>query len=152
DGIPDGLELKLGTNPLNPDTDGDGIPDGVEIKLGLNPLVPDVTTTVQGRVVDGSNHPVAGGAGGAVRPPTRGTDSTGFFSIQNVPAHIGLITIIARTTQNNLVLEGQSGATTPVDSSITNVGVIQLGRSNNSVSGVVTDVKNRVVANVQVSI
>ena len=38
DGIPDALELALGTDPLNADTDGDGIPDGVELLLGSDPL------------------------------------------------------------------------------------------------------------------
>jgi len=30
DGLLDGAELQLGTDPLNPDTDGDGILDGVD--------------------------------------------------------------------------------------------------------------------------
>ncbi len=30
DGLPDALELQLGTDPANPDTDGDGAPDGVD--------------------------------------------------------------------------------------------------------------------------
>jgi len=30
DGIPDPRELRIGTDPNNPDTDGDGIPDGLE--------------------------------------------------------------------------------------------------------------------------
>ena len=43
DGLTDAEELALGTDPLNPDTDGDGFSDGVEVrfaKLGanLNPL------------------------------------------------------------------------------------------------------------------
>jgi Bacterial TSP3 repeat len=31
DGLPDSVELKLGTNPNNADSDGDGIKDGVEV-------------------------------------------------------------------------------------------------------------------------
>ena len=34
DGIPDLLELELGTNPFDYDTDGDGLPDGYEVMLG----------------------------------------------------------------------------------------------------------------------
>lgn len=30
DGLPDALELQLGSDPLDPDSDGDGVPDGVE--------------------------------------------------------------------------------------------------------------------------
>jgi hypothetical protein len=152
DGIPDGLEIKLGTNPLNPDTDGDGIPDGIELKLGLDPLVPDVTTTVQGRVLDGSNNPVAGASVVVFGLITGVTDKTGFFSIQHVPSQIGLITVITRVALNNVIQEGQSAATRPVDNGVTNVGVIKLGQSNGSISGVVTDLQNRPVTNAQVVI
>jgi len=31
-------EVSLGTDPTNPDTDGDGLPDGWEVKYGLDPL------------------------------------------------------------------------------------------------------------------
>ena len=31
DGIPDTEEQGIGTNPLNPDTDGDGVQDGTEV-------------------------------------------------------------------------------------------------------------------------
>ncbi len=152
DGIPDGLEIKLGTDPLNPDTDGDGIPDGVELKLGLDPLTPDVTTTVQGRVLNGSNNPVAGASVVVFGLITGTTDGTGFFSIQHVPSQIGLVTAIARITLNNVIQEGQSNRTAPVDNAITNVGVIQLGRDNGSITGVVIDPQNRLVANATVVI
>ena len=86
DGLSDGDEIKLGTNPLNPDTDGDGIPDGIEVKLGLNPLVPDPTTTIQGRVVDGTNAPVAGASVVILQYFGATTDGSGFFSMNFVPA------------------------------------------------------------------
>ncbi len=43
DGLTDGEEvLKYKTNPLNPDTDGDGLKDGEEVKVyGTDPLNPD---------------------------------------------------------------------------------------------------------------
>lgn len=42
DGLTRCEELALGTNPNNPDTDGDGISDGDEVKIyGTNPLMPD---------------------------------------------------------------------------------------------------------------
>jgi hypothetical protein len=152
DGLTDGEEIRLGTNPLNPDTDGDGIPDGIEVKLGTNPLVPDATTTVQGRVLDGSNNPVPGASVVVFGLITGATDATGFFSIRFVPSHIGLITAVARVTRNNLLLEGQSAATAGVDNAVTDVGVIQLGASTGSISGIVTDVKGNGVANAQVTI
>jgi protocatechuate 3,4-dioxygenase beta subunit len=152
DGIPDGLEIKLGTDPLNPDTDGDGIPDGIELKLGLDPLVSDVTTTVQGRVLNGSNNPVAGASVVVFGLITATTDATGFFSIQHVPSHIGPVTVIARITLNNVIQEGESNPTAPVDNAVTNVGVIQLGRDNGSITGTVVDPQNRPVANATVVI
>jgi hypothetical protein len=38
DGLVLADELRLGTDPNNPDTDGDGLPDGWEAKYSLNPL------------------------------------------------------------------------------------------------------------------
>jgi len=40
DGLID-LEVAFGLNPLNPDTDGDGATDGEEVLAGTNPLIPD---------------------------------------------------------------------------------------------------------------
>src|SRR6185437_5795279 len=98
----------LGTNPLNPDTDGDGIPDGIEVKLGLNPLVPDPTTTVQGHVVDQTGSPVAGANVVVFRFFVATADNSGFFSIAKVPADLGPVTGIARITRNNQIFEGNS--------------------------------------------
>ena len=42
DGIPDDLELQIGTDPFNPDTDGDGLTDGDEYyRYKTDPLVAD---------------------------------------------------------------------------------------------------------------
>ena len=42
DGLPNELETQLGTNPLNPDTDGDGLTDYAELfSHGTNPLLAD---------------------------------------------------------------------------------------------------------------
>lgn len=38
DGLYDTFEFTMGTDPTNPDTDGDGVDDGEEIKEGTNPL------------------------------------------------------------------------------------------------------------------
>lgn len=40
DGLPDRLEIALGTDPFNPDTDGDGYDDYTEVIHGYNPLGP----------------------------------------------------------------------------------------------------------------
>lgn len=42
DGLTDGQEIALGTDPFNPDTDGDGLTDGQEVNTyGTDPLNPD---------------------------------------------------------------------------------------------------------------
>ncbi|HPQ94322.1 MAG: IPTL-CTERM sorting domain-containing protein [Thiothrix sp.] len=41
DGLTDGEEKALGTDPYDPDSDGDGIPDGTEIKDAANPVDTD---------------------------------------------------------------------------------------------------------------
>lgn len=38
DGLDYNKEIQIGTNPNNPDTDGDGMPDGWEYRYALNPL------------------------------------------------------------------------------------------------------------------
>ena len=40
DGLTDGEEINIGTDPTLADTDGDGVSDGVEVSLGSNPLDP----------------------------------------------------------------------------------------------------------------
>ena len=152
DGLTDGQELALGTNPLNPDTDGDGIPDGIEVRLGLNPLVPDPTTTVQGRVVDGSGNPVAGASTVVFTYFTGFTDGTGFFAIPFVPSAIGNILVSAQITSNGQILDGTSGSKPGVTAGITDVGTIQIGVDAGGVSGVVTNLKGAPVANSQVTV
>jgi len=43
DGLANGLEQLIGTDPFNPDSDGDGFSDGVEVASGSNPLDPACT-------------------------------------------------------------------------------------------------------------
>jgi YD repeat-containing protein len=38
DGLPDALEILLGSDPFNPDSDGDGLPDGIEFILKGDPF------------------------------------------------------------------------------------------------------------------
>jgi hypothetical protein len=51
DGLPDTYELEqppygFGTDPGNPDTDGDGIQDGVEVMIGTDPRVADAALAI----------------------------------------------------------------------------------------------------------
>lgn len=51
DGLPDEEEIKIGTDPKNPDTDGDGLLDGEEVdEYKTDPLDPD---TDKGGIKDG---------------------------------------------------------------------------------------------------
>ena len=53
DGLTDGDEVNVhGTDPLDPDTDNDGLNDGLEVALGLDPLDPD---TDNDGIPDGSD-------------------------------------------------------------------------------------------------
>lgn len=89
DGLTNLDEYRLGTDARNPDTDGDGIPDGIEFKLGLNPLVRDATTTVQGRVTNGTGTSLAGVTISVLGLFTTVTDATGAFSLRFIPAGLG---------------------------------------------------------------
>ena len=40
-GYPTLDEINIGTDPFNPDTDGDGVYDGQEVSIGTNPLLVD---------------------------------------------------------------------------------------------------------------
>jgi hypothetical protein len=55
DGLSNKAECAAGTNPRNPDTDGDGLLDGWEVSFGLNPLVADATADADG---DGFNNKI----------------------------------------------------------------------------------------------
>lgn len=57
DGLTDGEELKLGTDPAKSDTDGDGIDDGTELPTGTDPLNPD---TDGDGILDGQDDKPAG--------------------------------------------------------------------------------------------
>jgi len=46
DGLPDSLEIEIGTDSFNPDSDGDGYLDGEEVALKSNPLTPSVASKV----------------------------------------------------------------------------------------------------------
>ena len=152
DGLSDGDEIRLGTNPLNPDTDGDGIPDGIEVKLGLNPLVADPTTAVQGHVIDQSGNPVAGANVVVFRFFVARTDAAGFFSLPIVPADLGAIAAVARTTRDNQILEGTSQPFSPVAKGTTDVGTIQIVVNVGVISGTVTDQQGRQVFTAQITL
>lgn len=78
DGLPDPLELTIGTSPKRPDTDGDGLSDGWEVlgvdrngdgeaeldltALGADPQVKDLFMEVDWAEADGRSHELSYGA------------------------------------------------------------------------------------------
>src|SRR5947209_10237332 len=152
DGLTEAEEIRLGTNPLNADTDGDGIPDGTEVKLGLNPLVPDSTTTVQGHVVDQNGNSVAGANVVVFRLFIAVTDAAGFFSMPRVPADLGPVVAVARTTRNNQILEGTSQSVNAVPNGTTDLGTIQIVVNAGVIAGTITNPLGRSGINVQVTL
>jgi len=52
DGLEDGDEVARGTSPTDPDSDRDGLADGYEVRLGLDPLDPDSDGDGVGDLVD----------------------------------------------------------------------------------------------------
>jgi len=153
DGLTDADEIRLGTDPLNPDTDGDGIPDGIEVKLGLNPLVADPTNTIQGHVVDQGGNPVAGANVVLFRFFIAGTDAAGFFSMTKVPADLGALVAVARTTRNNQILEGSSLPKPPGAANATvDLGTIQIVVNTGVIAGTVTSQTGKPVVGAQVAL
>jgi hypothetical protein len=59
DGLADGRELRIGTDPYDPDSDRDGLLDGVEINLGTDPLNRDTDGDglLDGVELDGGTNP-----------------------------------------------------------------------------------------------
>lgn len=71
-------EAAHGTDPLNPDSDGDGVPDGDEVAAGTNPLGPDGARG-------------AGGALGGVRGVPEPVASSAFFATGTSLALVALL-------------------------------------------------------------
>jgi hypothetical protein len=72
DGLPDMRETQLGTDPANPDTDGDGLFDKEEVDVyKTNPLNPDTDgdTYLDGAEVKGGYNP--NGAGKLLEIPQK---------------------------------------------------------------------------------
>ena len=104
DGLDDGVECQLGTDPGKPDTDGDGYRDGVEVVAGSNPLdsgsvpappqaVDDAAMTLKGTPVtvqvlanDACAPGVTLSVSGVVQPPSHGTAVVAGAAIVYTPA------------------------------------------------------------------
>jgi hypothetical protein len=58
DGLSDGEEAELGTDPDNPDSDGDGVLDGNEVTVGTDPTTPDEACGVEEYTASTQDKPV----------------------------------------------------------------------------------------------
>jgi DNA-binding beta-propeller fold protein YncE len=98
---------------------------GTAPNIVLN-AIPDPGTTVIGRVVDGSGHPLPGFIVSAMGLSTVSAND-GTFSISNVPTiSVGVtgLTVAAHGVANGVVRSGLSATVPPVYGGITNVGDI----------------------------
>lgn len=121
DGLPDAIEITLGTDPRRIDTDADGFSDGVEVAFGSNPLnrnsVPSVTTLPRAGFVDAVST-AAEGAGShrvnirfdkpffgtlkyAVLPESTATAPTDFASLSGSVTVAGTNAVITLSWVNN---------------------------------------------------
>ncbi len=114
DGLSDEDEIKLGTDPTNPDTDGDGLMDGIEVRSGLDPLTHNVVNGCETQIdadLDGLNQceerlvgsldcmgdtdgdalpdlvEVYGGTDSLISEQTRDSDRDGFSNLDEIRRH-----------------------------------------------------------------
>ena len=152
DGVIDGDEILLGTDPLDDDSDDDGLRDGLEVDFGLDPLAANPTTTVAGQVTDLGGAAVPGATALVFGVFTGLTDAAGAFQIPNVPADRGDIMALVRSIVAGQVSDGESAATTPVASGVTDVGLIQLEPVIGRVTGTVRSPRGEAVRNARVTV
>jgi hypothetical protein len=92
DGLANGYELLLGTDPFNPDTDGDGFSDGVEVASGSDPLNP-LCTPLNCRIPGEESDSVSFSAINTQPPPGASfneSDSVTFSALNSVNPHMVL--------------------------------------------------------------
>src|SRR5262249_52744508 len=148
----DGQEVRRGFNPLSNDTDRDGIPDGLELTLGLNPLVADATTRVQGRVLDTNGAPAFGVNVVVFGVLTARTDGSGACALQSVPASLGPIIALAEVVRAGRVYDITSPAIPAVPGGVTDLHSLSLRLNSGNVVGTVTDPLNASVAGALVTV
>lgn len=106
DGLGDRFELVVyGTSPTNPDTDGDGMSDGREVELGCDPLDPDT----DGDGLDDGHDPAPLGTVGVCAP-----------SVEQPVVAVGTPVMVNATVGGSGFASGSvawgDGATTPLAS------------------------------------
>jgi hypothetical protein len=91
DGLSNIAEGIAGTDPENPDTDGDGMADGYEVANGLNPLVNDAAGDLDGDGMSNLQEYLAG---------TAANDPTSVFKISAVTPQGGGFVVTWQSVSN----------------------------------------------------
>ncbi|HSR52348.1 MAG TPA: FG-GAP-like repeat-containing protein, partial [Acidobacteriota bacterium] len=128
DGLVNGTELDLGTDPGNEDTDGDGVRDGLELQGGCDPLLPEAATVVVGRVLAVDGTPASDAEVEVVDRlfPQGLTDAAGVFSLAGVAACPASISASASARIDDVEQRGVSAEVPALQGGTTDVGDIQL--------------------------
>ncbi len=120
DGLFDGPESVLGTNPNNPDTDGDGVNDGDEVGADLtNPLdedQDDIIDALESNTADVDNDGVVDQKDNANENPCIPSTLNGVCDSDDD----GLPDSVEDTNANGMVDEGESDPFDPCDPNINN--------------------------------
>jgi outer membrane protein OmpA-like peptidoglycan-associated protein len=135
DGLPDALEPFYGTDPANPDTDGDGLKDGAEVKTtGTDPLDDD---TDDDGLLDGTEDADANGQVDAGETDPLDPDTDGDAIQDGTESGLGAPEG-DDTDPAVFVLDGDAGATTtdPTDDDTDDDGFID-GNEDANGDGVV---------------
>ncbi len=103
DGLFTLAEAALGTDPRNPDTDGDGWDDGLETLQGTDPLVPDPPPPPDdlGLLLD--EHCIV-----SVLNRTAPVRADGVWVLPNIPASLGQVRARATCVEDGVTRAGQS--------------------------------------------
>lgn len=96
DGLSDGDEIRLLTNPNNPDTDGDGYIDSLEIIRGYNPLIAGPGDKIEYKEPVGqpdAQYKITG-------MRLTGTDDAQILTVTGTGPNNALVALLIRSTEN----------------------------------------------------
>jgi 6-phosphogluconolactonase (cycloisomerase 2 family) len=99
---------------------------GTAQNVAINLISDPTKTTVVGRVIDQAGQPISGAGASALDTFSATAGSDGSFTISDVPALLGTISVVATAKTGESWLFGVAPATTPVAGGTTNVGDITL--------------------------
>lgn len=103
DELLDGQEVDLGTDPLNSDTDADQMPDGFEVTYGLAPLENDAALDLDNDLLSNLEEYLQG-----TLPNDPDTDNDGFLDGEDVNPLVSDAVPVLRGTPNTAVQQDAS--------------------------------------------